>query len=322
MRNEIKLLSAGALFMTTLVGCSHPATSISSVTSTPSPSAVSNVIQEEVETVEPTLEPTVVPTPELVEEVIPEDQTYYFDESWSYASYSAIHTGSVTLYRAQSDRKNIVIAVNAGHGTQGGSSVYTQCHPDGSAKVTGGSTAAGSYTATAVSVGTTLLDGTAEATANLQLAQVVKQVLLDNGYDVLMIRDSDDVQLDNIARTVFANNLADCHIALHYDSTETDKGAFYMSVPDVASYRSMEPVASHYQQHLALGESIISGLSGAGVKIFGSGSMAIDLTQTSYSTIPSIDVEVGDRASDHSESVRNQIAQGILSGINIYFGQQ
>ena len=32
-----------------------------------------------------------------------------------------------------------------------------------------------------------------------------------------MLRDGDDVQLDNVARTVICNNAADCHIALHWD---------------------------------------------------------------------------------------------------------
>ena len=79
---------------------------------------------------------------------------------------------------------------------------------------------------------------------------------------MLMIRDGDDVQLDNIARSVIANNAADCHIALHWDSTTSNKGAFYMSVPDVASYKNMEPVKSHWQQHNALGSSLVSGLKG------------------------------------------------------------
>lgn len=32
-----------------------------------------------------------------------------------------------------------------------------------------------------------------------------------------MIRENEDVQLDNIARTVIANNNADIHIAIHFD---------------------------------------------------------------------------------------------------------
>ena len=48
------------------------------------------------------------------------------------------------------------------------------------------------------------------------MAKKLKEKLLAAGYDVLMIRDGSDVQLDNVARTVMANNKADCHIALHW----------------------------------------------------------------------------------------------------------
>ncbi len=242
--------------------------------------------------------------------------------SWPYAEYSKINSGAAVLYRSSSaNRKGITVCVNAGHGTKGGGSVSTLCHPDGSPKVTGGSTAAGATTATAVSSGMTFADGTAEAKVTLALALKLKERLLDAGYDVLMIRETDDVQLDNIARTVIANNAASCHIALHWDSTSSDKGAFYMSVPGNSSYRAMEPVKSNWQKHNSLGESLISGLKGAGVKIFSGGSMEMDLTQTSYSTVPSVDIELGDKVSDHSDSALETLAGGLLAGINAFFGQ-
>lgn len=247
-------------------------------------------------------------------------ETVAFNTSWKYAEFSKISSGTATLYRSTvAAKKNKVICVNAGHGTRGGSSVKTQCHPDGTAKVTGGTTSAGATSAVAVSSGMTFADGTPESQVTLAMAKKLKEKLLAAGYDVLMIRESDDVQLDNIARTVMANNMADCHIALHWDSTEKDKGAFYMSVPNVASYRSMEPVASNWQKHNALGESLVAGLKNAGVKIFSSGAMEMDLTQTSFSTIPSIDIELGDKKSDHSDAVLNQLADGLLDGINRYF---
>ena len=40
---------------------------------------------------------------------------------------------------------------------------------------------------------------------------------------------------------------------------------------------------------------LVAGLKGAGVKIFSGGSMAMDLTQTSFSTVPSVDIELGDK---------------------------
>ena len=244
------------------------------------------------------------------------------DPSWKYAGFSKINSGSAYLYRSEAaNRKEITVCVNAGHGTSGGSSVKTKCHPDGTAKVTGGTTGAGATEAVAVSGGMTFSDGTAEAKVTLAMAKKLKDNLLAAGYDVLMIRESDDVQLDNVARTVIANNRADCHIALHWDSTTSDKGAFYMSVPNVLSYRHMEPVKSNWEKHNALGESLVAGLKEAGVKIFSGGSMEMDLTQTSFSTIPSIDIELGDKNSDHSDAALDTLAKGLLDGVNRYFGK-
>ena len=241
---------------------------------------------------------------------------------WKYADFAKITSGKAVLYQSEAtERKNLTICVNAGHGTKGGAAVKTQCHPDGSPKVTGGTTGAGAVTASAVSGGMTFSDGTPESSVTLSMALILKDKLLSKGYDVLMIRESEDVQLDNIARTVIANNASDCHIALHWDSTSSNKGAFYMSVPSHSSYRNMEPVKSNWQKHNALGESLIAGLKGKGVKIFSGGSMEMDLTQTSYSTVPSVDIELGDKASDHSKATLNQLADGLTDGVNQYFGR-
>ena len=140
--------------------------------------------------------------------------------------------------------------------------------------------------------------------------------------EMLMLRDSVDVQLDNVARIVICNNVADCHIALHWDSGDGknyDKGCFYISVPE--ALKNMEPVASHWQQHDTLGTDLVEGLREQGTTIYGKGHMGIDLTQTSYSTIPSVDMELGNAYSDHSDEVLEQLATGLLTGINTYFEQ-
>ena len=248
----------------------------------------------------------------------PTVKTLSFSPAWPYASFSKIHTGTVKLYQSPFS-KGKTVAVNAGHGTNGGSDVYTLCHPDGSPKIVSASTEAGAYYSTAVSDGTVFLDGTTEAEATLSLALLVKDRLLLAGYDVLMIRETHDQQLDNIARTVFANQYADCHIALHYDSSEYDKGAFYISVPLDSSYLSMEPVASHWRDHNRLGESLLAGFRKKQLHIYSDGTMDIDLTQTSYSTIPSVDLEVGDCASDHSQAAQARIADAVAYGVNTFF---
>ena len=59
------------------------------------------------------------------------------------------------------------------------------------------------------------------------MAEILRDALLDEGFDVLMIRDEEDVQLDNVARTVMANNIADCHIAF------TGTVTVYLMIKDV-----------------------------------------------------------------------------------------
>lgn len=94
------------------------------------------------------------------------------NSSWKYADFAKIKSGAAVLYRSTaSEKKNKVIAVNAGHGTKGGTSVKTQCHPDGTAKVTGGTTGAGATSAVAVSTGMTFSDGTAESKVTLAMAK-------------------------------------------------------------------------------------------------------------------------------------------------------
>lgn len=235
--------------------------------------------------------------------------------SWKYAGNSKTHSDWAVLYSTRSaNKKYKTIAINAGHGCAGGSSKKTLCHPDGSPKVTGGSTGSGAIYATSINEGTNV-KGMSEAAANLKVALKLKDKLLAAGYNVLMLRQDSNTQLDNIARTVIANNNAHCHIAIHFDDTTSNKGAFYMSVPNISSYRKMEPVKSHWKQHHILGNNLISGLKKAGIKIFSSGSMGMDLTQTSYSTVSSVDIEVGDRGTSTSDASLTKIATGLYYGI-------
>lgn len=237
-----------------------------------------------------------------------------------YANESIIHSDSATLYiNNRPNKKNITVCVNAGHGTSGGENVQTYCHPDHTPKVTGGSTAEGATKATAVASGMTFLNGTEEREVTLRQALILRDELLNEGYNVLMIRETEDIQLDNIARTVLANTYANCHIALHWDDTDYDKGVYYMKVPDIDSYKNMEPVVYTWEKSDKLGETIIEEFKDKGIRVFEDGSIEMDLTQTSYSKVPSIDIELGDRASDTSDENLEKNAEAILAGLTKYY---
>lgn len=264
---------------------------------------------------------------DAAEDVVPteeEDPKGYkeisFDPSWDYAENAKITEGIARLYRSESEnRKDITVCLNAGHGTEGGTEVKVLCHPDGSGKLVTGSTAAGQTEAVAVSAGTVMTDGLPEGDVTLKAALVIKEELLADGYDVLMIREEGDVQLDNIARTLIANNNADVHIAIHYDSTDTGKGVFYCGVPSDETYREMEPVSSHWQQHEKLGKSLIYASEKEGFSPWNDGNYPIDLVQTSYSTIPSVDLELGDTTTDHSYATLVSAAKAVSEGLDWFF---
>lgn len=78
----------------------------------------------------------------------------FLDKNWEFASFSKINSEAAVYYKnGRADRKGKTVCVNAGHGTRGGSSMKTLCHPDGSPKVTGGTTGAGTVYASAIRPG-------------------------------------------------------------------------------------------------------------------------------------------------------------------------
>ena len=209
--------------------------------------------------------------------------------------------------------------MNAGHGTKGGSKLKTFSHSDKTPKVTGGTNAAGSLESIAISDGMVFRNGRREAEVNLRTAHLLRDMLLEAGYDVLMIRDCEDVQLDNIARTVMANNNADIHIAIHYDKDgeKADKGVFYCSVPE--GIKKLPNVKKHWKESERLGECLVQALSAQDLIVYRNGKQDIDLTQTSYSTIPSVDIELGNQHTDTQTEEIKKRAKALLEGVELFF---
>lgn len=242
----------------------------------------------------------------------------YLDPAWEWADLSAIDTGFSVLYKASHDRKDVIVAVNAGHGTKGGEDKSVYCHPDGSPKITDGTNPAGSLTAVAISLGMIFNDGTYESDAALQTARILRDELLDDGYDVLMIRDSRNINLDNVARTVIANNMAACLISLHFDDDGLtyDKGCFFVPTPD--EIKEMDPVKAVWQEHDRLGNALIDGLRDSGCTIYEGFIYPQELTQTCYSRIPAVVMELGNATTKHDDASLLRYARGLCDGVEKY----
>ncbi len=239
--------------------------------------------------------------------------------TWQFADFSKINSGKARLYKASDSRKNITVAVNAGHGTASTAGIKVFSHPDKSPKLTGGTNEQGAVESLAISSGMTFKCGLSEAEANLRIAIILRTQLLLNGYDVLMLREESDVQLDNIARTVISNNNADIHVSIHFDGdTKTsDKGCFYCGIP--FELISLDNVNKHYSESERLGSCLINQLKKSGAPIFSNGRQEIDLMQTSYSTIPTVDLELGNQCTIPNTCLLEARAQAIFKGIEEYF---
>ena len=296
--------------------------------------------EESIEETSETLEPEVIDTttPIFIEKI-------KIDMSIPYATYSVINEGEATLYRQNENfdeeiikntfsvvpgfdlerfKKNnkIVVAVNAGHGTKNKQKLKTYSHPDFSPKVSGGTTKEGSIYSSAISDGMTFLNGMLEADANLLVATKLKDQLLIYGYSVLMLREDEEVRLDNVARTVLANEYADLHVAIHFDSTDYEKGIFFVVPYTDENYLNMEPLKDNALNITNFGKCIINSFKDLGEKIWhGSGMLLGDLTQISYSTNPSVDIELGDRKTNVTEERALTFALGIKNGVDAYVSE-
>lgn len=304
----------GASVTDTLVSKDEPAASVTNdepVASTTDEEPVGTDTDEKLE--------ASVPEPEPEPEPIPEDVMLYLDPDWEYADYIAVANDGAMLYHAQENRKNIIVAVDAGHGTTGASGKKLYCHPDKSLKTTGGSTAKGALEANAQGSGMTFNNGYTEREANLKVSLAFMERLLAEGYDVIMLRETDRVELDLLARTLIANHYADCHISIHYDGDgcDYDKGAYYVAVPD--GIKEMPPVDGMWEEDDRLGACLIDGLEEAGRVIYPNRFGKIDLIQTSYSTIPSVDLELGNQCSVVDDEAVAQIVDGLIIGVDTFF---
>lgn len=243
----------------------------------------------------------------------------YLDMNFRFATYSQINTGFAKLYKTNSyNKKNGVVCVNAGHGVQNGEKYpKTYSHPDFTEKYSTGSNGK-TVKSYAITSGMTFPSGKEEQEINLKVALYLRDILLANGYSVLMIREDSDSYLDNIARTVLANNYADCHISIHFDSTEKDEGLFYITALRKKEYLNMEPVKNIYKKSDELGEIIIETFKKYNEKIKTKGIQYQDLTQISYSTIPTIDLELGDKLSDISDERLHTLSEELYDGIDEY----
>ncbi|WP_167958275.1 N-acetylmuramoyl-L-alanine amidase [Anaerosporobacter faecicola] len=157
----------------------------------------------------------------------------------------------------------------------------------------------------------------------LEVSLKLKEELLDRGYEVVLTRDTNDVNISNKERALFANESgADICIRIHADGSTnasvTGASALYPSTKN--PYVSKLSKASK-----KLANSVIKSYC----KKTGAKNRGIvardDLTGTNWSTIPVIVLEMGFMSNAkedkrmQTDSYQKKIVEGICNGIDSYY---
>ena len=207
------------------------------------------------------------------------------------------------------DRK--LIAIDPGHQAHANSGQEPVGPGSSKTKAKVSSGTAGDYT------------GASEYQLNLDVALKLKAELLSRGYDVLMIRESNDVDISNVERATMANDAhADAFIRIHADGSEdhSSHGCFTICQTSSNPYN-----ADIYPECNALAESVLEGLV-ASTGAYNRGVMRSDTySGINWSKVPVTIVEMGfmsNKEEDElmqTEDYQNKIARGLADGIDIYF---
>jgi len=215
--------------------------------------------------------------------------------------------------QAEQPLKGVVIGLDPGHQRTGNSDLEPERPGSSEMKKKVSSGTAGRFT------------GVPEYVVNLQVSIKLKKALESLGAQVVMTRETHDVDISNAERAMMMNRAnVDCWLRIHANGSDNPEvHGMFMLVPAVGSMATDDPGVQ--ERSVALAETLLQAAqSSTGAKILGIQTRS-DQTGFGWSIVPVCTLEMGhmtNKDEDYqlvTETYQNKIVLGLTEGFLTWF---